>query len=50
MAQTYNDNARIRNAFWAFTTRRVSRDAAKILLPLEGAPHPGDLVLATVDL
>jgi len=49
MAQTYNDNARIRNAFWAFTTRRVSRDAAKILLPLEGAPHPGDLVLATVD-
>lgn len=49
MAQTYNDNARIRNAFWAFTTRRVSRDAAKILLPLEGVPHPGDLVLATVD-
>ncbi|WP_350112682.1 DUF1611 domain-containing protein [Nitrosomonas sp.] len=49
MAQMYNDNARIRNAFWAFTTRRVSRDAAKILLPLEGAPHPGDLVLATVD-
>lgn len=49
MAQTYSDNTRIRNASWAFTTRRVSRDTAKILLPLEGAPHPGDLVLATVD-
>lgn len=49
MAQTYSDNTRIRNASWAFTTRRVSRDTAKILLPLEGTPHPGDLVLATVD-
>lgn len=49
MAQTYSDNTRIRNASWAFTTRRVSRDTAKTLLPLEGAPLPGDLVLATVD-
>jgi len=49
MAQIYSDNIRIRNASWAFTTRRVSRDTAKILLPLEGAPCPGDLVLATID-
>jgi len=49
MAQTYSNIARIRNASWAFTTRRVTRDSAKVLLSLEGAPNAGDLVLATVD-
>lgn len=43
-----SDTARIQNASWAFTTRRVSRDAVKVLLPLDGAPCPGDLVLASV--
>jgi len=49
MVQVYSDITRIRNASWAFTTRRVTRDTAKILLPLEGKPQPGDLILATVD-
>lgn len=49
MTQTYSNITRIRNASWAFTTRRVTRDSAKILLPLEGVPYAGDLVLATVD-
>lgn len=49
MTQIYCNISRIQNASWAFTTRRVSRDAAKVLLPLEGAPNPGDLVLATID-
>ena len=49
MIQVYSNIARIRNASWAFTTRRVARDTAKILLPLEGKPQPGDLILATVD-
>jgi hypothetical protein len=49
MVQIYSDITRIRNASWAFTTRRVTRDTAKILLPLEGKPQPGDLILATVD-
>ena len=44
-----NDIVRIQNASWAFTTRRVSRDAVKALLPPEGTPCPGDLVLASVD-
>ncbi len=49
MMAAYCNISRIQNASWAFTTRRVSRDAAKVLLPLEGAPNPGDLVLATID-
>ncbi len=48
MTQPYCNISRIQNASWAFATRRVSRDAAKVILPAEGAPHPGDLVLATV--
>ncbi len=48
MTQPYCNTSRIQNASWAFATRRVSHDAAKTTLPLEGAPHPGDLVLATV--
>lgn len=49
MTKSYSNITRIRNASWAFTTRRVTRDSAKILLPLEGVPYAGDLVLATVD-
>ncbi|WP_292994613.1 DUF1611 domain-containing protein [Nitrosomonas sp.] len=48
MTQQYCNISRIQNASWAFATRRVSRDAAKVILPAEGVPHPGDLVLATV--
>ncbi len=40
---------RAQRAAWAFTTRRVPRDAAWALLPAEGAPYAGDLVLAVVD-
>lgn len=48
MSELYCNISRIQNASWAFTTRRVFRDAAETLLPAEGVPHPGDLVLATV--
>lgn len=43
------DIARIRNAFWAFATRRVSPHAVAAMLPLDGFPIAGDLVLAVVD-
>ena len=48
MSGSNRDISRIQNASWAFTTRRVQRDTAKILLPLEGAPQSGDLDLASV--
>lgn len=40
---------RVKRASWAFSTRRVLPQAAVRLLPLVGAPRPGDLVLALVD-
>lgn len=43
------DLARVRRAAWAFSTRRVTPDAVADLLPAEGAPRAGDLVLARVD-
>ena len=43
------DIQRIQNAAWAFATRRVPVDAAVMLLPPEGKPETGDLVLAVVD-
>lgn len=49
MIPTYCNISRIHEASWSFTTRRVSRDAAKVLLPAEGKPRPGDLILATID-
>lgn len=44
-----NNSARIRRAAWAFATRRVPRDAAWTVLPADGGPRAGDLVLAIVD-
>jgi hypothetical protein len=49
LLHSHRDAARIQRAAWAFTTRRVPRDAAWALLPAEGAPYAGDLVLAVVD-
>lgn len=43
------DAARIRRASWAYSTRRVEPDAAWSLLPLEGKPQAGDLILASVN-
>jgi hypothetical protein len=42
--------ARIRRAAWAFATRRVPAEAATVLLPPQGRPQAGDLVLARVDM
>ena len=47
--QAGKDALRIRNAAWAFATRRVPVDAAAMLLPPVGKPEAGDLILATVD-
>lgn len=41
--------ARALRAHWAFSTRRVPRDAVWGVLPRGGAPEAGDLVLAVVD-
>ncbi len=41
---------RVKNASWAFSTRRVSIEAVQSVLPLEGSPNAGDLVLARVDM
>jgi hypothetical protein len=43
------DAKRIQRAAWAFSTRRVPAASAAQLLPPEGAPRSGDLILATVD-
>ena len=43
------DVQRIKNAAWAFATRRVPIDAAASLLPPVGKPETGDLILAVVD-
>lgn len=43
------DRVRLRLASWAFTTRRVPQGAATRILPPEGRPRVGDLVLARVD-
>lgn len=40
---------RIRRASWSFAARRVPIDAAWSLLPPQGAPQAGDLILARVD-
>jgi poly(3-hydroxybutyrate) depolymerase len=48
--QALSDVARLRRASWAFTTRRVPHRAAWSLLPPEGTPLPGDLMLARVDV
>src|SRR5262245_34788063 len=40
---------RLGRASWAFSTRRVPTSAACIVLPLEGRPRVGDVVLARVD-
>ncbi|HKA58105.1 MAG TPA: hypothetical protein VKD28_05785 [Gemmatimonadales bacterium] len=44
-----HDALRLRLASWAFTTRRVPQDAVSVILPPEGRPVAGDLVLARVD-
>ena len=44
-----HDALRLRLASWAFTTRRVPHEVASIVLPPEGRPMVGDLVLARVD-
>jgi hypothetical protein len=49
MTQIRRDRMRLRQACWAFTTRRVPQGAACTILPPEGRPRPGDLVLARVD-
>lgn len=49
MTQMRRDRRRLRLASWAFTTRRVPPGAAASILPLEGRPRAGDLVLARVD-
>jgi hypothetical protein len=49
MTQARKDRLRLRLASWAFTTRRVPLGAASSILPPEGTPHAGDLVLARVD-
>ena len=41
--------ARIRGALWSFATRRVSPHVVAMMLPLEGVPVAGDLVLAIID-
>lgn len=43
------DRARLRLAPWAFTTRRVPQGVATSILPAEGAPRVGDLVMVRVD-
>src|SRR5688572_10167388 len=48
--QALSDVARIRHASWAFTTRRVPHRAAWSLLPPEGTPVAGDLLLARVNV
>ena len=49
MTQMRRDRIRLRLASWAFTTRRVPQGAASMILPPEGRPRVGDLVLARVD-
>ena len=44
-----HDAVRLRLASWAFTTRRVPPGVASVVLPPEGRPLVGDLVLARVD-
>ena len=47
--QLSRDRIRLRLAAWAFTTRRVPRGAAGRILPAQGVPQAGDVVLARVD-
>jgi hypothetical protein len=42
------EQAQLRRASWAFTTRRIPQGTACSMLPLLGAPQAGDLVLARV--
>lgn len=44
------DRMRLRQASWAFTTRRVPKGAGCAVLPLDGSPRVGDLILAKVDV
>ena len=44
------DRMRLRQASWAFTTRRVPKGAGSTVLPLTGSPRVGDLILARVDV
>jgi hypothetical protein len=48
-ARSQYDRMRLQRASWAFTTRRVPRGAATLILPAKGRPQVGDLVLARVD-
>lgn len=50
MTRSRRDRFRLRQASWAFTTRRVPLGAAFSILPPEGRPQPGDLVLARIDV
>lgn len=45
----FADRKRLERASWAFSTRRVARDAVHTSEPPPGAPNPGDLVLCRVD-
>ncbi|MFN0058047.1 MAG: DUF1611 domain-containing protein [Planctomycetota bacterium] len=49
MTRMRRDRARLNLASWAFTTRRVPQGAASAILPPQGRPEAGDLVLARVD-
>lgn len=49
MTPERRDQVRLRKASWAFTTRRVPQGAACRILPPEGRPRAGDLVLARID-
>jgi len=49
-APTYQQQARLRRACWAFATRRVPPAAACSILRAASVPQAGDLVLARVDV
>lgn len=48
-ARSGYDRARLQRASWAFTTRRVRRGAASMILAPKSRPSVGDLVLARID-
>lgn len=50
MTRNRRDCIRLRDASWAFTTRRVPQGVACSILPPKGKPCAGDLVLARVDV
>jgi len=49
ITQARRDRMRLRQASWAFTTRRIPQGAATTILRRNGRPEAGDVVLARVD-